>query len=274
MRRRWVGVQPGERLALEFQAVEQGAAMHRVKAEAVVLALGGASWPQTGSTGLWEQALSSLGVHVFPLVASNCGWECHWPPDLLERCEGRPLKNLRVAAGNFSVRGELLLTRYGLEGGALYALGAALRALAQPILTVDFKPDSTAESLLAKLGTARRNFLKEASSRWRLGEAVSVLLEGLLRERPPESAEEMVRAVKQCEVRLDKARPVAEAISSAGGLCLDELDETLMLRRYPGLFAAGEMLAWDAPTGGYLLQGCFSTGTRAGDSAWRWAAGS
>ncbi len=273
MGHRWVGLQPGKRLVLEFEAAAQAGARHRVEAGAAVLALGGASWPDTGSTGLWTEALNSLGVDVFPLVASNCGWECHWPPDVLERCEGHPLKNVRVSAGEASVRGELMVTRYGLEGGALYALGAALRSLPKPSLSVDFKPDSTAESLRSRLGSARRNFLSEASARWRLGPVVSSLLEGLLRETPPDSADAMVSAVKHCVVCLEKPRPVGEAISTAGGLSFDELDETLMVRRCPGLFAVGEMLAWDAPTGGYLLQGCFSTGTRAGDSAWRWALG-
>jgi len=168
------------------------------------------------------------------------------------------------------VRGELLVTRYGLEGGALYALGAALRAHPRPTLSIDFKPDSSSESLLGRLGSARHNFLGEAARRWRLGETVNCLLRGLLRDSPPESAEAMVLAVKHCEIRLEKSRPVEEAISSAGGVRFEELNDSLMVRELPGVFVAGEMLAWDAPTGGYLLQGCFSTGTCAGEGALRW----
>ena len=184
--------------------------------------------------------------------------------------EGKPLKNVSVSAGTDCVRGELLVTRYGLEGGALYALGRELRILSHPTLSIDFKPDSSPESLLARLGSARQNFLKEAALRWRLGETVNSLLHGLLQDSPPESAEAMVRAVKHCEIRLKKSRPVEEAISSAGGVHFDALDKFLMVRSLPGVFVAGEMLAWDAPTGGYLLQGCFSTGTCAGEGALRW----
>ncbi len=270
MRQRWTGLRTREKLQLEFCGTSDEATGCVVEAGAAVLALGGASWPQTGSTGIWSDILTKLGVEVAPLEASNCGWECEWPQEVLERCEGKPLKNVRVSAGKACVRGELLVTRYGMEGGALYALGAALRALPQPTLIVDFKPDSSAESLLARLGSARRNFLSEAAMRWRLGETLTCFLTGLLKDSPPESADAMVQAVKHCEIRLGKSRPVAEAISTAGGVSFGELDETLMVRRLPGVFVAGEMLAWDAPTGGYLLQGCFSTGTCAGEAACRW----
>ncbi len=273
MRQRWTGLRSEKGLELEFSGASDEAGdseVQVVRAGAAVLALGGASWPQTGSTGIWSSILGGLGVKIAPLMASNCGWECSWPQDVIERCEGRPLKNVRVSTGGECVRGELLVTRYGLEGGALYALGAALRAHPRPTLSIDFKPDSSPESLLARLGSARHNFLEEAALRWRLGETVNCLLKGLLRDSPPESAEAMVRAVKHCEIRLEKSRPVEEAISSAGGVRFEELDESLMVRNLPGVFVAGEMLAWDAPTGGYLLQGCFSTGTCAGEGALHW----
>jgi len=270
MRQRWTGLRSEKGLELEFSAAGDEVRGCMVRTGAVVLALGGASWPQTGSTGIWSEILSGLGVKVAPLVASNCGWECPWPQEVLDQCEGKPLKNVRVSAGAESVRGELLVTRYGLEGGALYALGAELRTLPHPILSIDFKPDSSPESLLGRLGSARHNFLNEAALRWRLGETVNSLLHGLLQDNPPESAEAMVRAVKHYEIRLEKSRPVEEAISSAGGVDFAELDEFLMVRRLPGVFVAGEMLAWDAPTGGYLLQGCFSTGTLAGKGAMHW----
>jgi uncharacterized flavoprotein (TIGR03862 family) len=270
MRQRWTGLRSEKGLELEFSGASDEVRGCMVRAGAVVLALGGASWPQTGSTGIWSTILSGLGVKVAPLVASNCGWECAWPQEVLDQCEGKPLKNVRVSAGAESVRGELLVTRYGLEGGALYALGAELRTLPHPILSIDFKPDSSPESLLGRLGSARHNFLNEAALRWRLGETVNSLLHGLLQDNPPESAEAMVRAVKRCEIQLEKSRPVEEAISSAGGVDFAELDEFLMVRSLPGVFVAGEMLAWDAPTGGYLLQGCFSTGTLAGKGAMHW----
>jgi uncharacterized flavoprotein (TIGR03862 family) len=270
MRHRWCGLtNAGEKLTLKFLAEGGGECL--TEAKAVVLALGGASWPQTGSTGAWCDTLSQLGIHLHPLQASNCGWEYEWPLSVVEHCEGRPLKNVAVSLGDHRVRGELLITRYGLEGGALYALGAALRKQPNPLITIDFKPDSTAESLRARLGSARRNFLKEAAARWRLGETVVTLLEAVLREKPPQTADEMVNVVKSFKIRLENSRPVQEAISTAGGVCFSALNEHLMVRDCPGLFLAGEMLAWDAPTGGYLLQGCFSTGTVAGRQARLWA---
>ena len=270
MRQQWTGLRLENGLELEFSGTSDDVRGCVVRAGAVVLALGGASWPQTGSTGIWSKVLTGLGVKIDPLMASNCGWECAWPQEVLDQCEGKPLKNVSVSAGTDCVRGELLVTRYGLEGGALYALGRELRILSHPTLSIDFKPDSSPESLLARLGSARQNFLKEAALRWRLGETVNSLLHGLLQDSPPESAEAMVRAVKHCEIRLKKSRPVEEAISSAGGVHFDALDKFLMVRSLPGVFVAGEMLAWDAPTGGYLLQGCFSTGTCAGEGALRW----
>ncbi len=263
MRHRWVGMRFENHWKLAF---ESGSERLELGFDQVVLALGGASWPATGSTGGWTQILSGAGVRVHQLHPSNCGWECDWPAAVLEACEGQPLKNIGASAGSCSVRGELLVTRYGLEGGAVYALTAALRAQTTPALRIDFKPDSTLERLVSKMGSARRNFLQEAVQRWRLGDAVGALLRSLRADVDFDSAEEAARFVKDCRVFLKGPRPVEEAISSAGGVCFSELDEGLMVKRCSGLFVAGEMLDWEAPTGGYLLQGCFATGTRAGEA--------
>lgn len=244
-----------------------------VSAGAVVLALGGASWPQTGSDGGWVGLLQRKGVSVSPLHPANCGWERDWSADVLAMCEGKPLKNIAATAGGVTVRGELLVTRYGLEGGALYSLSQALHEMAAPVLTLDFKPDSPMESLVKRLGTARSNFLAEARLRWRLDVPTHALLSSLLRAESFESAETTAQAVKQFRLPLCRPRPVDEAISTAGGVAFSGLTESLMLRQLPGVFVAGEMLDWEAPTGGYLMQGCFATGTRAGLDAAEWRLG-
>jgi predicted flavoprotein YhiN len=183
---------------------------------------------------------------------------------LLAAAEGKPLKNLVARAGDAQAIGELLITRHGLEGGPIYQLGPELRAMSEPWLMLDFKPSFSVAQLVTKLGTVRRNFLAEAKSRWRLGEAVAAIL---ATGGPYETAESLALAVKTWWLRLTGPRPLAEAISSSGGVSWSELDEGLMLRRIPGVFVAGEMLDWEAPTGGYLIQGCFATATRAARAA-------
>ncbi len=232
-------------------------------ADAVILALGGGSWPQTGSDGAWTRMFESLGIALHPLVAANCGWECAWPPDFLTIAEGLPLKNLRVSAGGVTAIGELLVTRYGLEGGAIYQLGGALRTMPQPAIEIDFKPAHTHAQLVAKMQSVRRDFLAEARVRWKLGAAACAIL---ARKSWHDSAA-LASEAKQCLISLTGPRPLAEAISSAGGVCWSELDASLMLKQIPGVFVAGEMIDWEAPTGGYLLQGCFATATRAARGA-------
>jgi uncharacterized flavoprotein (TIGR03862 family) len=250
--------------------VEDGLVTH--DADAVILALGGGSWPQTGSDGTWTAVLQRSGVAVAPLAPANCGWECAWPADVLAACEGRPLKNIAAMAGATRVEGELLVTAYGLEGGAIYALGAALRTMEEPAITIDFKPSSTQESLIAKMNAVHSDFLHEARARWRLSDAAcAILAHGGSGQF--DSAATLAAAVKAFPIRLTGPRPIAEAISSAGGVRWSELDAGLMIARLPGVFVAGEMIDWEAPTGGYLLQGCFATGTRAGRAALAWCAG-
>jgi hypothetical protein len=236
----------------------------------VILALGGGSWPETGSDGGWVSVLEPAGVDVTPLVSSNCGWETNWSPGVLTEAEGKPLKNVTVRAGDVPAVGELLVTRYGLEGGTVYKLGPVLRSMAEPEIVIDFKPAHSIAQLVQKLGVCHRNFLDEARTRWRLSDAVVALLGNLPRQGPFTSAESLAVAVKACRIPLKGPRPIAEAISSAGGVRWGELDRALMLRRMPGVFVAGEMIDWDAPTGGYLMQGCFATGTRAARGALEW----
>ena len=233
-------------------------------ARAVVLALGGASWPETGSDGAWPELLAAQGVELAPFVAANCGWNVAWPGTVLERAEGLPLKNLGVSAAGETVSGELLITRDGLEGGAIYRLGPVLRALARPVLRIDFKPQVTAEVLRARAAPA--GIPNEWFRAWKLSAGAIALLEGFYPEDCA-SLEKSIAHTKDFVLPLESPRPIAEAISSAGGVLWGELTDTLMLKKMPGVFLAGEMIDWEGPTGGYLLQGCFSTGTRAGRAA-------
>ena len=267
VRHRWIGLRAGARWQVDFQ-VEAGT--RTVEADVVILALGGGSWPQTGSDGAWISVLEKLGVAIAPLMPANCGWELSWPAALLAQAEGLPLKNITARAGETTATGELLVTQYGLEGGAIYQLGAALRAMLEPEIVIDFKPAHTVGQLVKKLGKCSRNYLAEARSRWRLSDAAFVILENLPGRGPFTSAESLAATVKLCGLKLTGPRPLAEAISSAGGVRWRELDSSLMLRRLPGIFVAGEMIDWEAPTGGYLLQGCFATGTRAAWGALKW----
>jgi uncharacterized flavoprotein (TIGR03862 family) len=270
MRHRWCGVQrDGERWHVDFR-VDTESKSYEV--DAVILALGGGSWPETGSDGAWTSILERLGIAITPLQPANCGWELMWPQELLTAAEGQPLKNIVARAGKADARGELLITRYGLEGGVIYQLGPALRAQTLPELIIDLKPANTIEQLITKLGPIRRNFVAEAKQRWRLSEAAHAVLRFSASKAAVDSAEAIARLAKDCTLSLTGPRPIEEAISSAGGVRWSELDEHLMLRRLPGIFLAGEMIDWEAPTGGYLLQGCFATGTRAARGALAYSA--
>jgi uncharacterized flavoprotein (TIGR03862 family) len=232
-----------------------------LQTRAVILALGGASWPQTGSDGGWVKLFADTGIGVIPLAPANCGYEVAWPSEFLEQAEGLPLKNVVVRAGGESFAGELLITKYGLEGGAIYQAGRTLRTMAQPKIEIDLKPAFTVEQLFAKIRHAQgTHLLDQATRAWRLSRASAALLQ--LRA-PFASAGELAALAKAYPLALRGPRPIEEAISTAGGVNWEELDDELMLKRCPGIFCAGEMIDWDAPTGGYLIQGCFSTATRA-----------
>lgn len=275
--RRWIerlrGLGVGFEMKHRLVAIDSGP-LHQLgfsngsttTADAVILALGGGSWTKTGSDGGWTSILENLGIAHHPLVAANCGWEHEWPPEVLAAAEGKPLKNIHVRAGDLTAIGELMVTRYGLEGGTIYQLGAALRAMAEPAVAMDFKPTFTHEELVGKMQSVRRDFLKEARIRWKLSEPAHAILA----RRSWADVDSLARETKHCVIPLIRPRPLDEAISSAGGVCWSEIDGALMLRKLPGIFVAGEMIDWEAPTGGYLMQGCFATGTRAAKSAVEW----
>ena len=156
-----------------------------------------------------------------------------------------------------------MVTRYGLEGGGIYALGSELRKMEEPVIEIDFKPTFSEEQLVEKFGESGTDLLERASRRWKLSEPAKEIL-GL---EPANSAKELAARAKSCRITLKGPRPIDEAISSAGGVSWDELDGNLMLKKFPGIFVCGEMIDWDAPTGGYLMQGCFATGSQAGKAA-------
>jgi uncharacterized flavoprotein (TIGR03862 family) len=245
---------------------QRGKKFQLVTADAVVFALGGASWPQTGSDALWVEEFRRLGVPVKEFVAANVGWEYPWSESLLSVADGKPLKNLLVTCADRAVKGELMITKYGLEGGALYQLTRELRV--SPEIEIDFKPGITPAELKERL-RAGTSVQDQVVKTWRLSAASVALIEEIAH---PETLSDWISAVKRCRITLVRPRPISEAISSAGGVSWDQLTDDLMLHSLPGVYCAGEMIDWEAPTGGYLMQGCFVTGTIAGEGAAKWIA--
>ncbi len=268
-RHRWTGWT--EAGALSFETPD---GMLSVQPDAVLLALGGASWPRMGSDGAWVPLLRARGVRVTALSPSNCGVQVGWSAIFAARFAGAPLKRIAASAGGRSVRGEAVITATGLEGGPIYALSAPLRqALAvdgHAILRIDLRPDLTANDLSSRLDGPRRG--KSLSNLLRQAAGLSPAAIGLVQEALHAGAapDRLGALVKSLPLKVTGLAPIERAISSAGGIDRDELDETLMIGRLPGVFAAGEMLDWEAPTGGYLLQGCFSSAVLAAGGMMRW----
>ncbi len=247
-----------------------------VRPAATVLAMGGASWPRLGSDGAWVRHLAGADVLVQPLLPSNCGVHVPWTEVFRARFEGEPLKRIALSFGGRSLRGEAVVTRQGLEGGAVYALSGPLRdAVARDgaaTLHVDLRPDLTGEDLARRLAKPRAG--QSTSTFLRKAAGLSPPGIGLLREAAgaalPTAPDALARLIKAAPLRLDGVQAIDRAISSAGGIPFAEIDENFMLRRRPGVFAAGEMLDWEAPTGGYLLQATFATGLAAARGALAW----
>jgi len=246
-----------------------------LSADATVLALGGVSWARTGSDGAWTETFADAGIEVEPLRPSNCGFTVAWTPYFSERHAGDPLKNVRLTFGDRTARGEAMLTDDGIEGNAVYALSAVLRdsldAGEPTVLLVDLRPDLSVESLTGRLAARRP---KESASKWlRRAAGLPPVAVALLREAQPDlpvDPADMAALVRACPVILTGVQPVDRAISTAGGIAFDDVDQHFMLRARPGTFVAGEMLDWEAPTGGYLLQATFSTAVAAADGVRRW----
>jgi uncharacterized flavoprotein (TIGR03862 family) len=250
------------------------------KAQATVLALGGASWPHLGSDGAWVAAMSRAAIATAPLRPANCGFLTNWSDHFSELFEGEPLKGIALSFGGASVRGEAIVTRAGLEGGALYALSAPLReaiaASGEAILKVALRPDLSQDELERRIDA--RDPKQSFSTFARKSLKLSPVAIGILQECAKNSslpiaemnARQLAELVNAAPVRLTGVAALARAISTAGGVVFDEIDATFMLARRPGVFVAGEMLDWEAPTGGYLLQASFATGAAAGRGALDW----
>lgn len=276
-RHRWLGW--NEDGSLRFDTPD---GMIAIKSDAVVLALGGGSWPRLGSDGSWAEILRARGILLSPLQPANCGFEVAWSESFRERFAGAPLKRIALSLGEETVRGEAVIARYGMEGGAVYALSAALRnellATGRAELLVDLRPDLAIERLSRRLEASRgkqsfSNFLRKAAGLSPV--AIALLQEWAAKHGTRLSAlapAELAARIQRLPLTLSGIAPLGTAISSAGGIAFEELDPQLMLRKLPGIFAAGEMLDWEAPTGGYLLQAAFATGRAAGRGVADWLA--
>jgi uncharacterized flavoprotein (TIGR03862 family) len=275
-RHRWTGWDDDGALVLE---TPEGAV--HVKPDVTVLALGGASWPRLGSDGGWADVLEREGIAVARLRPSNCGFHVAWSDHLRSRFAGQPLKNIALTYGAHRTRGEAMITEAGLEGGAVYALSPVLRdaieAIGDATVMVDLLPDMDTDAIVRRLRAPRgkqslSNALRRALS---LSPAAIGLAQevrhGKLGMLAPEAMAALLKAVP---VTLTGVAGIERAISTAGGVAFGELDATYMLKKKRGVFVAGEMIDWDAPTGGYLLQACFATGAAAGKGALRYLASS
>jgi uncharacterized flavoprotein (TIGR03862 family) len=275
LRHRWTGWDHEGRLL--FQTPD---GPRTIAASATVLALGGASWPRLGSDGAWVDLLAARSVNISPHRPANCGFTVSWSDVFRDRFEGQPLKGVALSFGQHTVRAEAIITRSGIEGGGIYALAADLReAIAvsgEAMLHVALRPDLDAKDLIARLSAPRgkqslANVLRKAAQ-------LSPVASGLLQEAAIASGRrlaslspiDLAHLINAVPIKLHGVAPIARAISTAGGIAFDELDANFMIRRLPGTFAAGEMLDWEAPTGGYLLQASFATGAAAGQGALKW----
>lgn len=264
LRHRWQGWDDEGRLIFTDAAGEPV----RARPDPTILALGGASWPRLGSDGSWADLLAQRGIAVSALRPANMGFLCPWSEIMRSRFAGEPLKRIALTFAGTTVKGEAIVTQDGIEGGAVYALSAKLRdaidETGSALLHIDLRPDLSHETLLKKLAAPRKG--QSASTFLRKSAGLSPVGIALLREASPAlpvEPEPLARLIKAVPLRLTGTKSLDRAISSAGGVPFSELDEHLMLRRLPGVFVAGEMLDWEAPTGGYLLQATFATGIAA-----------
>jgi len=261
-RSRWTGWS-GD--SLTFETPE---GVREERADATVLALGGASWPRLGSDGSWADMLAARGVGIAPLRPANSGFTASWSPAFREKFAGQPIKGAQFRIAGRQSQGDAMIASYGVEGGAIYAIGAALReaieAHGEAALEIDLMPGVSLEALAQRLDGGRKDSL---SNRLRKA-GLSSVAASLLREDErgpvlPSEALRLAHRIKQASIRLTGAAPIARAISTAGGVNWSSVSADYSLKAIPRVFVAGEMLDWEAPTGGYLLQACVATGRAA-----------
>jgi uncharacterized flavoprotein (TIGR03862 family) len=251
-----------------------------IKPDASILALGGASWPKLGSDGRWVSVLEAKGVCTAPLQSANCGFETNWSPLLQQKFSGAPLKSIAIAftdhTGHTHQRqGECIVSRAGIEGSLIYALSRPLRetinATGSATFTIDLAPERTPEKILDALcrrgSKSLSSYLKSALG---FSGVKTALLYEVLNKEQINDLKTLATTIKALPITVHATRPITEAISTAGGICFDDLDQNLMIQKLPGVFAAGEILDWEAPTGGYLLTACLATGRQAGHGVLNW----
>ncbi|QSB03749.1 TIGR03862 family flavoprotein [Methylomonas sp. EFPC1] len=276
MRHRWLGWDDDGALRLSNPDGEIS-----VKPQATVLALGGASWPQLGSDGAWVTWLQARGVEIAPLQSANCGFEVAWSEHLREKFAGAPLKSVALTftdTQGYAERrlGEMVISTHGVEGSLIYAFSRRLReylhAHGSATFTVDLLPGRDAERVLAEISRPRgsRSLSSHLQSRLGISGVKAALLREVLSQAQFADAAILAKTIKALPITVNATRPIAEAISSAGGVSFNSLDQNLMLTALPGVFVSGEMLDWEAPTGGYLLSACFATGRSAGLGVCDW----
>jgi uncharacterized flavoprotein (TIGR03862 family) len=253
----------------------------RIEADTVILALGGGSWSKLGSDGRWVALLEQAGVPVAPLRPSNCGFDVGWSEHLREHFVGQPVKNVAASftdSDGMEHRrpGEFVITESGVEGNLIYALSATLRDTIErtgnATLSLDLLPGHTPQRVIDEVAHPRgsRSLSSHLQSRLGLKGVKMALLHECVSREDFFNPDKLARAIKSLPLRLIAPRPLEEAISSAGGVLFEALDDHLMIRHLPGVFCAGEMLDWEAPTGGYLLTGCLASGHAAGQGALMW----
>lgn len=253
-----------------------------VMPQATILALGGASWPKLGSDGAWAPVLRSQGVDVMPLESANCGFESHWSSYLREKFSGAPLKSVSLKfvdlQGQVRERqGEFVISEHGVEGSLIYAFSREIRqvlnAKGKAIFTIDLLPGRSLDRVRSEVaGFFRSSHSMPSYFKTKLGitGVKLALLHEVLDKDDFKNGEKLVETIKSLPITVHAVRPIAEAISTAGGVCFEGLTPGYMLANKPGVFVAGEMLDWEAPTGGYLLTACFATGGAAGQGAVKW----
>ncbi len=249
-----------------------------VEADAVLLALGGASWPRLGSDAVWVPWLQAQGVEVAPFRPANCGFDCAFSENFVERFAGEPVKSVTATSAAGTTQGEFVISGNGIEGSLIYAHASALRDALQrdgtASLVLDLAPGRTVDKLTH--GLQRQDPKASFSNRLRKGAGLDGVKAALLRELVPDAnrldARHLAETIKALPLPVASPRPIAEAISSAGGVTFDSVDENLMLKALPGTFVAGEMLDWEAPTGGYLLTACLASGKNAARGIQAWLA--
>jgi hypothetical protein len=240
--------------------ISEAGAVAGLHPAATLFALGGASWPRLGSNGFWREPFTARGVEVAPFQPANVGFNVAWSEHFRARFAGQPMKGVAISRESRSVRGEAMITQYGIEGGAIYALSADMRAAAPTIVRVDLRPDLSRIEIAARLEKAKRGDSLASTLRKSLG--LSPLAISLLHENgpPPREPEALAALIKAIPIEVTAPHGLERAISTAGGVTWNAVDADLQLRALPGSYVAGEMLDWEAPTGGYLLQASFATG--------------